>query len=188
MIHSKLSIAIAHSLKRFLNKGYRDGYLQTHVRGSIAYQVQGLRAKTGKTQVEFAELTGKKQSTISRLENTEYGRVSVQTLLDIACANNVALLVRFVDYPQFLRDTSDMSQKALRPDDIFQSINAASLQDSRIVQIFDTHGKQGGSQSGQVISSSRQEYRDLIRAEQPPVRPLETRHPFIQMSNQAVLN
>jgi transcriptional regulator with XRE-family HTH domain len=104
-----------------LNKAYRDGYLQSHVRGGIAYQIRALRTKIGLSQVEFAEATGKKQSTISRLENTEYGKVSVQTLLDIACATDVALLVRFVDYSLFLRTTADMSPQALGPDNIFET-------------------------------------------------------------------
>jgi transcriptional regulator with XRE-family HTH domain len=110
------------NLVRFDAQAYRDGYLQSQVRGGIAYQIQALRDKTGLTQVQFAEKTGKKQSTISRLEDTEYGRVSVQTLLDIACALNIALIVRFVSYPEFLAYASNMSVAALQPDTIQESI------------------------------------------------------------------
>jgi transcriptional regulator with XRE-family HTH domain len=121
MILAKLRTALDQQLSRFLNKDYRDGYLETHVRSGIAHQIRALRVKDELSQEDFAIATGKKQSTISRLENTEYGKVSVQTLLDIATARNVALLVRFVDYPQFLRITSDMSERALAPETVYES-------------------------------------------------------------------
>src|SRR3982750_3771680 len=85
-------------IQKFSDKLYRDGYLQTQVRSGIAYQIQALREKTGLNQTDFADKIGKKQSFVSRLESTEYGRVSVQTLLDIACKLDVALVVQFTTY------------------------------------------------------------------------------------------
>jgi transcriptional regulator with XRE-family HTH domain len=116
-----------HKLEKFERKEYRDGYLETTVRAGIAYQIQALRAKDGLSQSEFAELTDKKQSTVSRLEDTEYGRVSVQTLLDIAKAVGVAVVVRFVDYPTFLGFAGKMSTPELQPDTIVESLKKASL-------------------------------------------------------------
>lgn len=121
MILQRLKSALDQKLQRFLNKEYRDGYLETHVRSGIGLQIRAIREKMKLNQDEFATLTGKKQSTISRLENTDYGRVSIQSLLDIARATNVALVVRFVDYRQFLRITSDMSEEALAPDNIYET-------------------------------------------------------------------
>ncbi len=86
--------------------------MSSHVTTGIAYQIQALRSKLGLTQKEFAVLVNKPQSVISRLENTEYGKVSVQTLLDIAVAVDVALSVRFVSYPDFLVQTQDVSPSA----------------------------------------------------------------------------
>jgi len=109
-------------LAKFAKKEFRDGYLQTAVRGGIAYQIQALREKFNLTQTAFAEKLGKKQSVISRLEDSEYGKVSVQTLLDIASSLDVALLVRFVSYPEFLKNTKNMSDEALKPPTIFESL------------------------------------------------------------------
>jgi transcriptional regulator with XRE-family HTH domain len=117
-------------LKKFERKSYRDGYLFTQVRSAIAHQIQALRAKFRLTQAEFAERTQKKQSTISRLESTQYGKVRVQTLLDIASSMDVALLVQFVSYPEFLRRTSDMSEAALQPQTIFETLAAPPIQRS----------------------------------------------------------
>jgi transcriptional regulator with XRE-family HTH domain len=97
--------------------------MQTTVRGGIAYQIQALRAKFDLTQAQFAQRTGKKQSQISRLEDTEYGRVSIQTLLDIASSLDLALLVRFVSYPQFLRCASNMSESNLQPETVYESFD-----------------------------------------------------------------
>ena len=135
-----------HSLEKFASKKYRDGYLQSRVRGFIAYQIQALREKLGLTQADFAALTGKKQSTISRLENTEYGKVSVQTLLDIASATNVALVVKFASYPEFLDQTRNMSVEALQPRTIQESLSEA--------------------QSSQQVASSAYEYFLALRAGQ----------------------
>lgn len=112
-------------LAKFARKAYRDGFLQTQVRGSIAYQIQALRDKFGLSQEQFAQKTGKKQSVISRLENPEKSLPSVQTLIDIAAANDVALVVRFVSYPEFLAYSSSMSPEDLQPATVFESLEAA---------------------------------------------------------------
>jgi len=59
---------------------------------------------------------GKPQSVVSRLEDPDYGKVSVQTVLDGAAAFDVALLVQYVSFPEFLRRTRDVSPEALRVD------------------------------------------------------------------------
>ena len=117
-------------LAKFDRKAYRDGYLQAKVRGLIAYQIQALREKTGLNQTDFAKKIGKTQSVVSRLEDTEYGRVSVQTLLDVACALDVALVVKFASYPDFLFQTRDASVTALQPPSIQESIAAGGVQPS----------------------------------------------------------
>jgi transcriptional regulator with XRE-family HTH domain len=113
-------------LAKFDRKTYRDPYLRTKVRGLIAYQFQALREKTGLNQTDFAEKIGKTQSVVSRLEDTEYGKVTVQTLLDVACALDVALVVKFASYPDFLSQTRDASVTALQPQTVQESIAAVS--------------------------------------------------------------
>lgn len=106
-------------IKKLLRKGYRDAYMQTTVRAGIAYQIQALRGSL--SQTEFAKKIGKHQSDVSKLENEEQGQVSVQTLLDIASALDIALLVRFVDYAKFLDQTEDKSSAALAVETVSQT-------------------------------------------------------------------
>ena len=74
----------------------------------------------------MAERLVKPQSVISRLENTDYGSLSVNTLLDITKSMDVALLVQFVSYPDFLERTWDKSEQAMQPDTLYES--AANLE------------------------------------------------------------
>ncbi len=114
-------------LNKFSNSDYRASYLEGAVRSSIAYQVQALRSKASLTQGEFASAIGKTQSVVSRLENPDYGKVTVQTLLDIAIARDVALVVRFVDYPTFFGFADKMAEEELQPNNVFESIANASV-------------------------------------------------------------
>lgn len=118
-------------LKKLTRKDYRNGYMQSRVRSNIAYQILALRKKFGMSQTEMAEKTGKKQSVISRLEDPEYGRVTLGSLLDIASSLDVALLVQFVSYPDFLERTSDMSEAALQPETIDESMNRLAVDQFR---------------------------------------------------------
>lgn len=97
----------------FSDREFRDTYVDRRVRRLIAYQLRALREDRGFSQQQVAELLGMKQSAVSRLENPEYGRVSVSTLLKAAAAYDVALIVRFVTHAEFSEQTSDLSPLAL---------------------------------------------------------------------------
>lgn len=112
--------SLREELVPFQSKAYRDGFLETDVKGGIAYQIQALREKTGLSQAAFAEKTGKKQSVISRLEDTEYGAVNVNTLLEIAKALDIGLQVRFCDYIDVLE--RDISPAGMKVDTIFETM------------------------------------------------------------------
>jgi transcriptional regulator with XRE-family HTH domain len=104
------------------SKVYRDTYLSSHVRAGIAYQIQALREKLGLSQAAFARKISMKQSVVSRLENPDYGKVTVQTLLQVAAALDIALHVRFCDYQEFLAVISDVSPEALAVNNISETI------------------------------------------------------------------
>lgn len=81
----------------------------------IAFQIKAMRQQPARdwSQEDLANKLGTAQSNISRLESAEYGKFTLQTLLDIASAFDVALQVRFVDHMTFLTGTSDMSPDTL---------------------------------------------------------------------------
>lgn len=100
--------------EKLRSKSYREAYVAEHVRTGIAYQIRALRIQRGWSQKRLAEEMGKPQSVVSRLEDPDYGKVSVQTVLDGAAAFDVALLVQYVSFPEFLRRTRDVSPEVLQ--------------------------------------------------------------------------
>jgi transcriptional regulator with XRE-family HTH domain len=108
-------------LEKFLNDSYRASYLEAHVKGSIAYQIQALRENEGLNQSDFGGLIGKPQSVVSRLEDTEYGGVNVNTLIQIANRLRIGLVIRFCDFPVVL--ASDVSPDAFKVENIQQTMS-----------------------------------------------------------------
>src|SRR5713226_7367760 len=95
------------------NKKYRDAYVSAHVRNGNAYQIRALREQQGLTQGELGKKARKPQNVISRLEDPSYGKASIPTLLDLAAAFDVALLVKFVPFSKLLKEVEDLSPEAL---------------------------------------------------------------------------
>jgi transcriptional regulator with XRE-family HTH domain len=100
-------------LNKLRKRAYRDAYVAAHVRRWIAHQIRALRDHKGWNQGQFSKQLGKPQSVVSRLEDPSYGKMTVATLLEVAKAFDVALLIKFVDYRTFLRETSDLSTPAM---------------------------------------------------------------------------
>ena len=119
------------------DKEYRDSYLESSVRTGIGSQVQAIRQQRNLTQRDLASLTGTTQSSISRLEDEQYGRVSVQTLLSIAKATETALIIRFAPYDEFLRFAKNLSPAALQVPTISESIEKIQTH-QQVMQFFNS--------------------------------------------------
>ena len=104
---------------KFHDKSYRDGYVAAHTRGVLARQMRNFRGE--RPQADYATEIGKQKTVVSRLENPAYTGWSLRTMLDIARKENVAVLVRFVDFPTFLGYTEDYSDATLAPPSYSQS-------------------------------------------------------------------
>jgi transcriptional regulator with XRE-family HTH domain len=101
-------------LEKLQKKSYRHAYLAEHVRRGIAYQIRALRDERKWKQGTFATLLGKPQSVVCRLEDPDYGKVTIQTLLEVANVFDVALEVRFATYSSFICNTRDVSIASMR--------------------------------------------------------------------------
>jgi transcriptional regulator with XRE-family HTH domain len=87
--------------------------LPAQTRTKIAHQIRALRQQRGWSQGEFGERLGKPQSNVSRLETVDEGKYTLQTLLELASAFDVGLVVEFAPYEDFIRHTIDLSPSAL---------------------------------------------------------------------------
>jgi len=91
----------------------RNAFVGAQLRTFLTYQIRTLRKQHNLSQEALAEALGTSQSAVARLENREYGKFSLQTLLDLAKAFDVALVVEFAEYRDFLLRTRNMSEGAL---------------------------------------------------------------------------
>lgn len=92
----------------------REGYMEASVEQGIAWQIKINRERRGLSQSDLAKILNTKQSAVSRLEDTEYGAHSLETLLSVAKAFDCALQVRLVSYSQLA-----IRSEKLTPDDLF---------------------------------------------------------------------
>jgi hypothetical protein len=96
-----------------------------------------------RSQAAFARELGTTQTIISRLENPNYSGWSLRTMLETARKLDVAVFVRFVDFPTFLRYSGDLSEAALHP----EGYNEATITES--VEQADLGSIHGGGSDGQ---------------------------------------
>lgn len=109
-----LSLRISELASELADPDFRTSYSAAMLKMFLADQIRALRGD--RSQTEFGQTIDKPQSVVSRLENEAYGRVTVQTLIDIASKMDIALLIRFVEWPTFLQATADFRNRgAPRP-------------------------------------------------------------------------
>jgi len=99
--------------KLVANKKFRDAYVYEHVRNGVPFQIRTLREERGWTQGKLGEVSAKPRNVITRLEDPNYGKFTLKTLLEIASAFDVAVLIKFVPFSRLLREYDDTSPSAL---------------------------------------------------------------------------
>ncbi|WP_431107628.1 helix-turn-helix domain-containing protein [Variovorax paradoxus] len=87
--------------------------MEATVENLIAWGVRINRESRNLTQAQLAARMGTKQSAISKLEDSDGGDVQLSKLIKAAHALDVALIVKFVSYPEFASLTRDVTTAAL---------------------------------------------------------------------------
>ena len=112
------------------NKFFRSEYVAENVRVGIASQIKAMRNARELSQTDLAKMTGKAQSAIARFEDPDYGKFSVQSLLEIADAFDVWLSVEFIPFSMGLLRTDNRSAFALNA--VSFSDDSASLASPKV--------------------------------------------------------
>lgn len=101
-------------VKALQDKELRDKYFADNIKIGLRNQLKSLRDSQNLTQKDLAELINTKQSVIGRLENNPEG-VSLPTLLKLASALDVGLVVRFESIDTVIDWYSNPNQKKMTP-------------------------------------------------------------------------
>lgn len=150
-------------MQQFRDKEFRDTYVAAHTRRFLARQMRKFRGEL--SQTEFAEYLGKQQTIVSRLENPNYSGWTLGTLLEIASKLNVGVVVRFVDFPSFLKSTDDFSESAIHPapyDEVQLDDFAAAKEQEEISRLIQSDTGKHLQQTGprQQLATPRLEEED----------------------------
>jgi|HubBroStandDraft_5_1064220.scaffolds.fasta_scaffold108697_2 transcriptional regulator with XRE-family HTH domain len=86
--------------KRLRNKPYRDAHVASQINIAIPLQVRALREQCEFDQKTLANKAGMKQPRISAIENGSGKGLNLNTLLRLASAFDVALIVRFAPFSE----------------------------------------------------------------------------------------
>jgi transcriptional regulator with XRE-family HTH domain len=108
------------------DKEMRDEFVADQVRSRLGLMIRALREQEPRcwSQKQLGEaMGGKPQSVVSRIEDPDYGKHSLQTLLEVAAAFDVPLLVDFPEWDDWFRKVkcvrkSDLERRSFDEDQL----------------------------------------------------------------------
>ena len=109
------------------SRQFRQSFVWEHLKRSLPFQVRTMREEREWSQQKAGEELKKPQSVISRLESPAYGKLTLQTLVDIANGFDVGLLIKFVPFSRLVKEYDDVSFTALSAKSISDPKEAAQI-------------------------------------------------------------
>jgi transcriptional regulator with XRE-family HTH domain len=89
-------------IKSLESADYRSAFVESRCASTVAFQIRAIREQREWTQADLGDRCGKAQGWISQIENPQYGRHSMQTLLSLAHVFDCDLEVRFRPFTQLI--------------------------------------------------------------------------------------
>jgi len=117
-MNSKFTPIYSRSSRRKIAKDVSDPeqrhYLvESQIRQGLPLQLRAMREGRGWTQEVLAKKLGTTQNAISRLENPRTGQPAIATLKRIAEVFDVALIVKFAPFSEFIDSLAGLSDKSV---------------------------------------------------------------------------
>jgi transcriptional regulator with XRE-family HTH domain len=141
------------------DKEFRNEFVADQVRAHVALLIRALREQEGRewTQTELGARAGMPQNVISRLEDPDYGKFSLQTALKIAAAYDLPLWIDMPEWEDWFRLIGNLPNDKIAR----HGFNAKNL--SRQAQAAKLRHSTGSA--GKVI---------FFRPQQPPITSTST--------------
>jgi len=95
-------------IRKFSDKAYRDSFVAEHIYSRLPLKIRTLRESRGLSQKDLGERIGAAQTWVSKLEDPNYGKLTLSTLLRLASAFDVGLEVDFVPFSKVLDNALDL--------------------------------------------------------------------------------
>jgi transcriptional regulator with XRE-family HTH domain len=84
------------------DQSYSAAFVEAEIATTIPFQIRAMRREREWTQTDLANATEQHQKTISDFENPDIGPGSIKSLLKIAAAFDVGLIVRFAPFSELV--------------------------------------------------------------------------------------
>src|SRR5260370_22628243 len=97
--------------KKLKNKEYRDSFAAEYIYSRVPLKIRAMRERRGLSQQELGKLAGVKQEWVCKLEDPNYGRLTLATLLKIASTFDVGLNVDIVPFSEILDRSTHLSSQ-----------------------------------------------------------------------------
>jgi transcriptional regulator with XRE-family HTH domain len=103
-------------VRQLSDKEVRGEFVADQIRARIALLIRSLREQADRkwTQAELGERAGKPQNVISRFEDPDYGKMSLQSLFDLAAAFDLPVWVDMPEWQDWLALISDVPNQQTR--------------------------------------------------------------------------
>jgi transcriptional regulator with XRE-family HTH domain len=111
------------------SKKFRDSYVLENIKRIIPFQIRTMRDERKWSQAVAGKAIGKPQNVLSRLESPAYGRLTLQTLLEIARGYDTGLLIKFVPFSRLVAEYDDVSLPALSAKSVSDEEEAQALKE-----------------------------------------------------------